>query len=84
MHQPSVLVDCCNELVGEPFELCGRARILCVQPVRATPLNKKGPHRHDVVGRVFVLEGRSADGKTWIYRERYWETAECDCQSAQR
>jgi hypothetical protein len=76
----AVMVDYMGEVVKD-VKLCGRAKLVPVLPHRVTELDVSKPHRADYVDRVFKLDGKTADGETYIYRETHWEFRQCTCKN---
>lgn len=78
MKPAAVMVDCRGDVVKE-CDVMGRAKLAWITPKREFELHTTAPHRHDIVDRVFEIDGRAADGETWIYRETHWRIDWCDC-----
>jgi hypothetical protein len=76
----AVMVDYMGEVVKD-VQVCGRAKLVSVWPVRVIELDVTKPHRSDYVDRVFRLDGKAADGETYIYRETHWEVHQCTCKN---
>ena len=74
------MVDYLGEVVKDA-DLCGKAKLLTLLPYRTHELDVTKPHRADFVDRVFNIEGKAADGETYIYRETYWEVHPCTCEN---
>lgn len=59
-------------------DVCGRQILSWCVPERVYALDTSKPHRHDIVDRVFEIDGKSATGE-YIYREKYWDVSWCKC-----
>ena len=73
----AVMVDYLGEPVKD-VELSGKRKLVW-QFTPAKDLDVERPHRRDIVDRVFEIDGRAADGETWIYRETHAAVEWCDC-----